>query len=169
MNNIAALSSGSGLDTLIDAKSTKKKPGGDFDALLQTFASSSFNQDAKSRTAATSTGLESPIIGGALGYLLNFSEPSKGVFDGIFGSNDLSSSLASASGFPTISSGFADLDSIIGTSGPLPSYLKEVVASKHLDAAHARSLYEITARHMDIVKTPDSVAELAGELTQAGI
>jgi len=66
-------------------------------------------------------------------------------------------------------SGVSVFDSIIGTSGPLPTFLREVVATRHLDAEHKYALYAITARNMDIVKTPDSVRKLAMELQEAGI
>jgi hypothetical protein len=60
-------------------------------------------------------------------------------------------------------------EAVIGRSGPLPTFLRSVVAGRNLNAAQTQSLYAITLRNMDIVKTPDSVMALARELQAAGI
>jgi len=60
-------------------------------------------------------------------------------------------------------------DDIIGRSGPLPTYLREVVVQRKLSPQKTYALYEIAARNMDIVKSPESVMKLAQELDAAGI
>lgn len=90
--------------------------------------------------------LESFSIGGGIGGMLE--------------------AISAATSGNTISTPF---DDIIGRSGPLPTYLREVVAQRKLNPQKTYALYEIAARNMDIVKSPESVMKLAQELDAAGI
>jgi len=62
-----------------------------------------------------------------------------------------------------------EAESVLAGGGPLPAFLREVDVRYNLDPTRQKALREITARNMDIVKTPESVIALARELWEAGI
>jgi len=63
----------------------------------------------------------------------------------------------------------ATVESAIGSSGPLPTFLHMVSEAEHFTTAQTQSLYDIAAENMNIQDTPDAVHDLSVKLQQAGL
>ncbi len=92
----------------------------------------------------------------------NFSGISLGNIGAIFG-------MGGSDLYPLTLNNRAALEATIGSSGPLPTYLHIVSKARNFTAAQTQSLYEITARNMNIQNTPEAVHKLSLELQAAGL
>lgn len=88
--------------------------------------------------------------------------------DGLLGVKDVSE-VAPTDLFPAFLENREALVAAIGSAGPLPTYLSQLVAAKNLSPEQTQSLYEITARNMNMDYSVESVQKLGLELKQAGI
>lgn len=120
-----------------------------FDSLLFGFL-----DDTSSNTNSASDILSASSIGGLTG-----SDPMS-MISGLFTANETQGAT-----YPFT----PDFQSTFGLSGPLPAWITQITASLHLSAQQNQSLQEIAIKNKDIIKTPDSVAKVAQELTAAGI
>jgi hypothetical protein len=149
--SVDAIGNSARLDSLLQYTQEKDKDG-QFNALLSMLTHGKEQESSQPRLGVAASILD---IGGL----------SSGNLGALLGLNDTTDMGL----FPASLENRDTLESIIGSSGPLPNFLREVVTRRGLDAAQTQSLYDITARNMDIVKSPESVQRLAEELTAAGI
>lgn len=63
----------------------------------------------------------------------------------------------------------AEFESTFGLTGPLPHYIAVLTAGLNLTREQNQAVQDIAIRHKDIVKSPDSVYQVAVELEMAGI
>ena len=128
-----------------------------FDALINASNSNSDSSDFEELLTGFSDTGSSNNVGG-----FNFNSVSIDGIGALFG-------LASPDLFPATLNDRADLESKIGTSGPLPTFLNMISKAEHLTNAQTQSLYDIAANNMDVNNTPEDIKKIGDQLTAAGI
>lgn len=63
----------------------------------------------------------------------------------------------------------AAFEATFGLTGPLPDFINVMTAGLRLTATQNQAFQDIAIKHKDIVKTPESVREVAKDLERAGI
>ncbi len=158
--------------SLLDPSSAGSAQGGvsSFEDLLSSITATGANDDKKKVNSADNSGNEDQLMKFLQQILSSMDDSLQNILSPADSAQNYVNSVYQAdTGSNIDSANTSSYESILAGGGPLPTFLKEVDARLHLDPAHQQALRDIAEQNKDVVKTPDSVHQIAMELQAAGI